>query len=244
MQLANITQFLSGYDFALFGSFLVSILIIISSKIHLQYSARVLREVEVQRSHVGSTPRLGGIAILAGCVYAWYNSDNFSSNYLGYIILSGIPVLIFGLLEDLDFKVRPIYRLLAAAISSTIAIIFLKTWLNRVDVLFIDQLFLLSPLAILFTVFATTGVSHSFNVIDGLNGLSLGISLSTSFFLMVIAWITSDALVVLLCLVFFLSALGLFCKFSLGKDIFGRWWSIFSRTLPVLGCNSIAREKS
>ena len=222
MQLENITQFLSGYDNALFGSFLISILIIVSGRIHLRYSSRGLQEIEIQRSHVGSTPRIGGLAILAGCAYAWYNSDNFSSYYLGCVILSGIPVLILGLLDDFHFKVRPIYRLLGGCISSIIAIFLLKIWLNRVDVLLIDQLFLLSPFAILFTIFATTGVSHSFNVIDGLNGLSLGIALSTSFFLTVIAWITSDALVVLLCLVFFLSALGLFLlNFPWGKIFLG-----------------------
>ena len=222
MELENITQFLSGYDNALFGSFLVSILIIISGKIHLQYSSRGLREAEVQRIHVGSTPRIGGIALLVGCVYAWYNSNNFSSNYLGLIILSGIPVLILGLLDDLNFRIKPKYRLLGAVMSSILAILLLKTWLNRVDVLFVDQLFLLSPMAIIFTIFATTGVTHSFNVIDGLNGLSLGISLSIAFFLTVIAWVTSDALVVLLCLVFFLSSLGLFLlNYPWGKIFLG-----------------------
>ena len=103
MELEAITRFMSGYDNALFGSFLVSILIIISGRIHLRYSSRGLQETEVQRSHVGSTPRIGGIAIIAGCVYAWYISNNVSSNYLGYIILSGMPVLIFGLLDDLHF---------------------------------------------------------------------------------------------------------------------------------------------
>ena len=34
----------------------------------------------------------------------------------------------------------------------------------------IDQLFMISPIAVIFTIFATTGVSHSFNVIDGLPG--------------------------------------------------------------------------
>ncbi|MDC3080951.1 glycosyltransferase [Paracoccaceae bacterium] len=222
MQLENISQFLSGYDNALFGSFLISILIILSGRIHIRYSSRGLREFEVQRSHVGSTPRIGGLAILVGCTSAWYNSDNFSSYYLGYIILSGIPVLIFGLLDDFHFKVRPIYRLIGASISSIVAILLLKTWLNRVDVWLIDQIFLLSPFAILFTIFATTGVAHSFNVIDGLNGLSLGIALSTSFFLTVIAWITSDVMVVLLSLVFFLSALGLFLlNFPWGKIFLG-----------------------
>ncbi len=167
-------------------------------------------------------PRIGGLAILFGCAFAWYNSDNFSSNYLGYIILSGIPVLIIGLLDDLYFKIRPIYRLMGASVSSLIAIILLETWLMRVDVFFIDQLFLLIPFALLFTIFATTGVAHAFNLIDGLNGLSLGISLATAFFLCVIGWITSDALIVLLCLIFFLSSLGLFLlNFPWGKIFLG-----------------------
>ena len=145
MEIETFTQMLSGYDSALFGSFAVSILIIVSGKVHLQYSSRGLQEIEIQRSHVGSTPRIGGLAILFGCAFAWYKSDNFSSNYLGYIILSGIPVLIIGLLDDLYFKIRPIYRLIGASVSSVIAIILLKTWLNRVDVFFIDQLSLFPP---------------------------------------------------------------------------------------------------
>ena len=222
MEIKTLVQLLSGYDNALFGSLFVSVLIIISGRVHLHYSSRGLQEKEVQRSHVGATPRIGGLSILVGCTYAWYHSDNFSSNYLGYIILSGIPVLLIGLLDDFYFKITPLYRLLGASISSILAIILLKTWLNRIDVIFIDQLLLLSPFAILFTIFATTGVSHAFNLIDGLNGLSLGISLATSFFLTVIAWITDDTLVVLLCLVFFLSSLGLFLlNFPWGKIFLG-----------------------
>ena len=222
MELESITRLLAGYDNALFGSFIVSVLIIILGRISLRYSSSEFRGSEVQTSHVGATPRTGGIAIVSGCLYCWWVTENFSTNYLGYIVLSGLPVLILGLLDDLHFKVRPLYRLLGAAISSILAIFLLDTWLIRVDIMFLDQLFLFSPIAILFTLFATTGVTHAFNLIDGLNGLSLGISLATSFFLMVIAWISSDALVVLLCLVFFLSTLGLFIlNFPWGKIFLG-----------------------
>ena len=48
MELEYITELLSGYDNALFGSFIVSILIVLSGKVHLQYSSRGLREAEVQ----------------------------------------------------------------------------------------------------------------------------------------------------------------------------------------------------
>ena len=104
MEIKTVRQLLSGYDNALFGSFFVSLLIIVSGRIHLHYSSRGLQENEVQRSHVGLTPRIGGLAILFGCAFVWYKSDNFSSNYLGYIILSGVPVLLLGLLDDLYFK--------------------------------------------------------------------------------------------------------------------------------------------
>ena len=222
MEIESITQLLSGYDNALFGSFAVSVLIVVLGKAYFRFSSLEKRGYEVQTSHVGLTPRIGGIAILSGCVYGWYGTENFSSNYLGYIILSGIPVLTLGLLDDFYFKISPIYRLMGASISSVIAIILLQTWIDRVDIIFVDQLFLLAPFAVLFTIFATTGVTHSFNLIDGLNGLSLGISLATAFFLTVIAWVTSDALVVLLCLVFFLSSLGLFLlNFPWGKIFLG-----------------------
>ena len=222
MKIENITQLLSGYDNAFFASFIVSILIIASGRLHLRYSARGQGDLEVQKSHEDPTPRIGGLAILVGCFYGWYEIENFSAKYLGYILISGIPVLIVGLLDDLYFYIRPLYRLMGASASSICAIFLLNTWLTGIDVLFLDQLFFLPFFAIFFTIFATTGVAHAFNLIDGLNGLSLGISLSISFFLTVVAWVAEDALVVLLCLIFFLSTLGLFLlNFPWGKIFLG-----------------------
>ena len=244
MEIKSITQLLSGYDSAFFVSFIVSILIIASGRLHLRYSARGQGDLEVQKSHEDPTPRIGGLALLAGCAYGWYEIENFSAKYLGYILMSGLPVLIIGLLDDLYFSIRPLYRLMGASISSICAIFLLDTWLTGIDVLFLDQLFFLSPFAILFTIFATTGVAHAFNLIDGLNGLSLGISLSTSFFLTVVAWMAGDALVVLLCLIFFLSTLGLFLlNFPWGKIFLGDG-GIFSRTWSVLDRDTPANKKS
>ena len=87
MELESITHLLSGYDKALFASFIVSILIIASGRLHLRYSARGQGDLEVQKSHEDPTPRIGGLAILAGCAYGWYEIDNFSAKYLGYILI-------------------------------------------------------------------------------------------------------------------------------------------------------------
>ncbi len=207
---------------ALFGSCLVSVIIILSQRLHLKYSSRSSETYEIQRSHVNPTPRIGGIAVLMGCLSAWYMSDNLAKDFLGLLIFSSLPVLIFGLLDDFHFNIPPLYRLLAASISSLIAVFLLETWLVKVDVIVFDQLFFYAPFAIFFTIFATTGVSHAFNVIDGLHGLSLGVSLSVSFFLTVLAWVTSDVFIVMLSLVFFLSALGLFLlNYPWGKIFLG-----------------------
>ncbi len=222
IKIEDINHLLTGYDMALFGSCVVSIIIILSQRLHLKYSSRSSERYEIQRSHVNPTPRIGGIAVLMGCLSAWYMSNNLANEFLGLIIFSSLPVLIFGLLDDLHFNVPPIYRLLAASMSSLIAIFFLETWLLKVDVVILDQLFVYAPFAIFFTIFATTGVSHAFNLIDGLHGLSLGVSLSVSFFLTVLAWLSSDVFVVMLSLVFFLSSLGLFLlNYPWGKIFLG-----------------------
>ena len=81
MEIETVSQLLSGYDNALFASFIVSILIIVSGRIHLRYSSRSKEHLEVQKIHVGSIPRIGGLAILAGCAYGWYGIENFSAKY-------------------------------------------------------------------------------------------------------------------------------------------------------------------
>ena len=63
MDIEKLNQLLSGYETALLGSFAVSLMIIVSEKIHRRRSSRRQTEKEIQRSHEGFTPRIGGIAI-------------------------------------------------------------------------------------------------------------------------------------------------------------------------------------
>ena len=83
----NIASLLSGYDIALVGSFFVSILIILTGRFHIKYSSRNTQQEEVQTSHVNRTPRVGGLAVFAGCIFAWALSENPASNFLGILII-------------------------------------------------------------------------------------------------------------------------------------------------------------
>ena len=129
----------------------------------------------VQSAHIEPTTRLGGLAIYGSiliCGFVFF--PKFGDEIL--IVLAAIPLFIVGILEDLTGNVGARYRLLAAAISSIIAIYLTETVIVSIDIVVLDSLFLIYPIGFAFTVLATSGVANSFNLIDGVNGLSGGVA--------------------------------------------------------------------
>lgn len=143
--------------------------------------------VSSQRSHLNPTPRLGGVAILAGVVTILFVQQDSASIWFTDLCISLIPVAATGLAEDLGLRVRPRWRLLAAALSSLLAISILGIWISRVDIGGVDLLMQSKVLAFTFTVVATAGVCHAFNLIDGINGLAGSFAVSSLIGLIVIA---------------------------------------------------------
>lgn len=86
-----------------------------------------------------------------------------------------LPILVAGLSEDLGWPVSARNRLLAAGLSSAIAIALLGSWLPRTHFPGLDLLMGWAPFAIVFTVFACSGICNAFNLIDGMNGLSASV---------------------------------------------------------------------
>ncbi|MEZ5883940.1 MAG: hypothetical protein R3D53_08810 [Paracoccaceae bacterium] len=76
------------------------------------------------------------------------------------------------LAEDLGLRISPRGRLLAAALSGALALSVLDVWIWRADLPLIAPLLHIAPLAMLFTIFATSRICHAFNLIDGMNGLA------------------------------------------------------------------------
>ncbi len=97
------------------------------------------------------------------------------------LLISTVPAFCAGLAEDIGCAVKPKTRLCAAALSGFIAVAEFGLWLPRVDVPVANDLFAFAPFAILFTIFATTGVSHAFNLIDGVHGLASYTAIATAF---------------------------------------------------------------
>jgi UDP-GlcNAc:undecaprenyl-phosphate/decaprenyl-phosphate GlcNAc-1-phosphate transferase len=138
----------------------------------------------VQASHVKPVARIGGLSVVAALVITavpFLEITNIRTNYL-LLLLSAFPVFAIGLCEDLGFFSSPRVRFMAAIFSGAVFVGLTGQWLPRTDIPGLDFVMQWAPIGIGFSLFLAAGISHAFNLIDGLNGLSgfiaVGISLS------------------------------------------------------------------
>ncbi|OGB33295.1 MAG: hypothetical protein A3F78_16505 [Burkholderiales bacterium RIFCSPLOWO2_12_FULL_61_40] len=163
----------------------------------------------VQKHHTVPTPRIGGVAIVAGLLAAWLlvEPDNVA-DVLGPMLLAGIPAFAFGLAEDITKRVGVLPRLLATMFSGALA--WYLTGVAMQDTGFppLDLLLQFTPLAVLFTAFAVGGVANAVNIIDGFNGLAAGSVAIMLGALGLIALNVGDGALATVCFVLATSALG------------------------------------
>ena len=107
---------------------------------------------------------------------------------MAWLFATGLIVFMMGVKEDLGYQIRSKTRLLASLLSGSCVVLFFNVWLQSVAVPGLDFLLNFSPFAIAFTLFATTGVVNGFNLIDGVNGLSSYVSISTALSLSILAF--------------------------------------------------------
>jgi len=189
---------------------------------HLGRSARGHSGAAVQSAHRNPTPRIGGVAIGGALLVSLFFAPASMLDNYGPFVISLTPVFLAGLADDLGYDVPPWSRLLAAALSSIMAITLLQMWIPRVDIPYVDTVVAYAPVGILLTVFATSGVCNAFNLIDGLNGLSAGTGVMVAVGLASIAFAGGHANLVPLCILFIASLAGfLVFNFPLGKLFLG-----------------------
>ncbi|MDA9666182.1 undecaprenyl/decaprenyl-phosphate alpha-N-acetylglucosaminyl 1-phosphate transferase [bacterium] len=173
----------------LFVSFCQSLLIILYSKYGLNRRA-LLDEAAVQSSHSGLVPRVGGIAVYLSILIMFPLTIvfEFEIGKVSLIVISALPIFLTGLFEDLGYPMSSKKRLIAAAVSGLLVIIFVGIWVKYLSIPGIDQVLSYAPFGIAFTLFATSGVVNAFNLIDGLNGLSSYVTISSAISLSIIAF--------------------------------------------------------
>lgn len=213
-------------------SLLCSIFLIITKHLHGRISLDSLNGVH--KFHTEPTPRIGGLAILAGLIVSWWVFRHASSRpealfqfqpivqLLGPMLLAAAPAFAFGMLEDLTKRVGVLPRLFATMVSGLLAWWLTDVSITRVDLWGIDALLAYLPISVAFTAFAVGGVANAFNIIDGFNGLAAGSLIISLTAIGCIAQGAGDPVLAQLCLVLGIVVFGFGAvNFPLGKIFLG-----------------------
>ena len=151
----------------------------------------------LRKVHVFPTPRIGGIAVAAGCLAgAVVNCLVYGEPWSwAMLLVCAAPGFTWGLIEDVSRRGAVAARLVLTVVGASLAFFLLDARITRLEMPGLDWLLGYGAFSFGFTVFAITGVAHSMNVIDGLNGLSGVIALLASIGLAVVAAAVGDTFV-------------------------------------------------
>ncbi|QWE10894.1 glycosyltransferase [Polynucleobacter sp. es-EL-1] len=194
-----------------FLSFIATLLIIRFQSLHSHLSADSDLSGP-QKFHQVSVPRIGGVSIAIGIFASTLSrlqsDDGLTTEAL--LMICAVPAFAIGLTEDLTKIVSARTRLAFTAIAALLACIYLGAQINRLDIPGVDYLLSISLIAIIFTVFAITGLANAYNIIDGFNGLASMVGAITLMGLAYVSFAVGDSIMMYLSLVMAASILGFF----------------------------------
>jgi UDP-N-acetylmuramyl pentapeptide phosphotransferase/UDP-N-acetylglucosamine-1-phosphate transferase len=163
---------------ALITSFALAF-VLIPPTIKLARKIDILDHPGLRRSHSVSTPRLGGIAIFFGVLFSlslWMPS-NLDINIF-YVFAALITIFITGIKDDINSIgpwVKLIGQLIAAGIITFLADVQISNFYGIAGIHEIPML-----VSYVISIFTIIVIINSFNLIDGINGLSASITILVS----------------------------------------------------------------
>ena len=154
----------------------------------------------IQKIHAHPVPRIGGLALLFGllmalCTLAVTSTGHRFSVDLLWLLVAALPVFITGLWEDLTKRVSVLQRLLASFISAELAIVLCQALIPNIGLPWLDGYLIGGPVLLLLTIIGSGGVTHSYNLIDGMNGLLAGFTLILLAALLSVAVLVGDGVI-------------------------------------------------
>lgn len=199
--------------FSFIASWVVTVLIIRFNHIHSRFTSD--HDLSgVQKFHSRPTPRVGGIALMAGLCAAtfaaWFNFSSETYATAGMLLICTLPAFFGGVIEDLTKKVGVLHRLGLTALSAAFGFWLLDAGVRDLDIPLFDSLMAFAPISFVFTCFAVAGVANSINLVDGYNGLASMVSMMIFGALAYVGYQVGDMLVWLAALAMLGSILGFF----------------------------------
>ncbi|MCS7459969.1 undecaprenyl/decaprenyl-phosphate alpha-N-acetylglucosaminyl 1-phosphate transferase [Paenibacillus doosanensis] len=195
-----------------------------------------------RKVHSRIMPRLGGLAIFVGFVGAYFvispAIDSLNGDVAIGLLVGGAIIVLVGALDD-RFDLSPKVKLLGQIIAACV-VVYSGVVIDLVNVPFGDTTVSLTWLAVPLTIFWIVGVTNAINLIDGLDGLSAGVSGIATTTILVLALMMGNITVVLLSVILLGSIVGfLFYNFHPAKIFMGDSGALFLgfslATLSILG---------
>jgi UDP-N-acetylmuramyl pentapeptide phosphotransferase/UDP-N-acetylglucosamine-1-phosphate transferase len=135
-----------------------------------------------QKIHQGNVPRIGGLAIFIAFCFALtflVYSDMRFNHVSAKLFFTIFFIFVIGLIEDITKNIQPIKRLSLLSLSSAFLILSTDLQITSIENFLFDFLLSNYQFSVFFTVFCIVGLTNSYNIIDGLNGLATVIGIAT-----------------------------------------------------------------
>ncbi|MEQ9478865.1 MAG: MraY family glycosyltransferase [Algiphilus sp.] len=208
------------------ASVVLNAAIVLTARWHIQITGDSAQN-GAHKAHTGIVPRIGGAAVFAAAALGVLMAMPKlypAANYV-FAAMTACVFLMFGIgfLEDVTKKVRPTIRYsvcIAAALIFSLA--NAQLGVKSVDVPLLDAALAYAPVSVLFFAFAVAGMTHACNLIDGQNGLCAGYAIMAYLALGLVAGLTGQAALAVICEVVIAANLGfLFFNFPQGRIFLG-----------------------
>ncbi len=201
-------------------SAIITLIIVQTASFHARFTADT--NAGPQKVHQHLTPRIGGVALFISMLMIGLLGMIDANPVFLAAVGATIPVFLGGLVEDLTGCVSPKLRLLLAIISGLCFVYLSGFIITRVSFVPMDAMLAVPIIAAAFTIFTITLFANAVNIIDGLNGLSVGTSVLIAGAIAGVAGAVGDIQLMTISLVFAASVLGVgLFNFPKGKIFMG-----------------------
>ena len=175
---------------ALFSAFAVSYFMVPSVK-RFAESVGAIDMPNARRINKVPVPRMGGIAIFYGFIFSAILFVDLTDQVKGILIGSGI-IAIMGGFDDV-YNLSPMIKLAvqigaaAVCVACGVMVDGITNFMAEGDMFFFSQ-----PISVLVTILWIVGCTNAINLIDGLDGLAVGMSCISATTLFIISVIVED----------------------------------------------------
>jgi len=147
---------------------------------------------DARRVHKSPIPRLGGLAIFLGFILSVLLFADITRQIQG-ILIGAVIIVIIGVIDDIK-PLRAYIKLIIQIVAALVAVYFgvvIDIFSNPLVFSAFDYV-PLGYFSIPVTVFWIVAITNSVNLIDGLDGLAVGISAISSIVMLIIALMVAD----------------------------------------------------